>query len=61
MSKFAANEQACTNYGGVIRVLVRGRSKDRGYNFIDLVRTGAPLTVLMWASLSTIQAVHCGR
>jgi len=32
-----------------------------GYNFIDIVRVRAPLTVLMWASLSTILAVHCGR
>jgi len=30
MSKFAANKPACKKYGGVIRVLVRGRSKDLG-------------------------------
>ena len=31
-----------------------------GYNFIDIVRVGAPLTALMWASLSTILAVSYG-
>ena len=30
MSKFAANEPACTKYGDAISVLVSGRSKDLG-------------------------------
>jgi di/tricarboxylate transporter len=28
-----------------------------GYKFIDFVRVGAPLTVLMWAALSAILAL----
>jgi len=30
MSKFAANEPTCTKHGDVVRVLIRGRSKDLG-------------------------------
>ena len=54
---FGANLSFVTPMAYKTNILVMNAG---GYKFIDFVRVGAPLTVLMWASLSTILAVSYG-